>query len=89
MIMVLFQKKIYNFVWIEFPSALDLNMQKAINHIEIGELREAFSVALIYYDKTYTYQKEIHPLGKKIQIECTSKNNSQIAKYLFELSNGK
>ena len=63
--------------------------KKAINHIEIGELREAFSIALIYYDKTYTYQKEIHPLGKKFQIECKSKNNSQIAKHLFELSNGK
>ena len=63
--------------------------KKAINHIEIGELREAFSIALIYYDKTYTYQKEIHPLGKKFQIECKSKNNSQIAKHLFDLSNGK
>jgi tRNA 2-selenouridine synthase len=62
--------------------------KKAIHHLEIGELREAFSIALIYYDKTYTYHKEIHPLGKKIQISCDSTNNAEIAKYLFNLTNG-
>lgn len=64
------------------------NTKQAIEHLENGEVREAFSIALTYYDKTYAYSKEINPLGKKIKISLPSIDNSEIAKHLFQLSNG-
>lgn len=65
------------------------NTKQAISYLQANEFREAFSLALIYYDKTYTYIKGINPLGEKIQISCDFTNNAEIAGHLFELKNGK
>jgi hypothetical protein len=52
-------------------------------------VRNAFSIALSYYDKAYSYHKEINPLGEKIKIESPAKNHSEIANFLAKITNGK
>ena len=64
------------------------NTKNAISLLQSEQFREAFSIALTYYDKAYAYHREINPLGKKIQISCNSTNNAEIAQHLFKLTNG-
>ncbi len=59
--------------------------KKAIEYLDNNEVRSAFSIALSYYDKAYSYHKEINPLGDKIKIECPAKNYTEIANFLVNI----
>jgi tRNA 2-selenouridine synthase len=63
--------------------------KKAIEYLDNNEVRNAFSIALSYYDKAYSYHKEINPLGEKIKIESPAKNYTEIANFLVNIKNGK
>ena len=63
--------------------------KKAIEFLDNNEVRNAFSIALNYYDKAYSYHKEINPLGEKITIDCPSKNYTEIANFLVNIKNKK
>ena len=63
--------------------------KKAIEYLDNNEVRNAFSIALSYYDKAYSYHKEINPFGDKIKIECPAKNYTEIANFLVNIKNGK
>lgn len=61
------------------------HVKTALDAIKNDQLKEAFAMALTYYDKAYTFQKEKHPLGEKIEVEVAQLNVSEIAAKLMKL----
>lgn len=61
------------------------HVKTALEAINNGDLKEAFTMALTYYDKAYTFQKEKHPLGEKIEVEVESLDAEEIASKLMKL----
>ena len=60
------------------------HVKTALEAINNGQIKEAFAMALAYYDKAYTFQKEKHPLGEKIEVEVEQLDASEIAAKLMK-----
>lgn len=65
------------------------NTKIAIEFLNQNKVQEAFSIALNYYDKSYAFNKEINPLGKKMTMELPHSTHAEIAKQLEKQRNGK
>lgn len=63
--------------------------KKAVEYLNNNDIKSAFAISLKYYDKTYTYNKNINPLGEIIKIDCPETNFSKIAEFLVYCINGK
>lgn len=61
------------------------HVKTALDAIKNGQIKDAFAMALAYYDKAYTFQKEKHPLGEKIEVEVASLDAGEIASKLMKL----
>lgn len=64
------------------------HVKRAIELLENGEMREAFAMALIYYDKTYSYNLEQNTTNKITKIAAQGISYLEITKQLISLKDG-
>lgn len=62
--------------------------KRAIELLENGEIREAFAMALVYYDKTYEYGLEQNTANSIVKLPASGLEYAEIAKKLISLING-
>lgn len=65
------------------------HVKRALEYLDSGELREAFSIALSYYDKAYNFQLSGVEEERMITIDGTGKSFWEIAAELKEVEYGK
>jgi tRNA 2-selenouridine synthase len=65
------------------------HVKAAIEFLTAGEIEEAFKLALVYYDKAYSFQIEKLMNIRKVLVDAHNMSHSDTAKKLVELANGK
>ena len=65
------------------------HVKAAIEFLTAGEIEEAFKVALVYYDKAYSFQIEKLTNIRKVQVNAHKMSHSDAAKKLVEVANGR
>ncbi|MDP5098907.1 MAG: tRNA 2-selenouridine(34) synthase MnmH [Crocinitomicaceae bacterium] len=65
------------------------HLKAAIEFLTAGEIEQAFKLALVYYDKAYSFQIEKLVNVRKVQVDAHKMSHSDTAKKLVEIANGR
>jgi len=65
------------------------HVKAAIEFLTAGEIEQAFKLALVYYDKAYSFQIEKLVNVRKVQVDGHKMSHSDTAKKLVEIANGR
>ena len=65
------------------------HVKAAIEFLNLGEIEEAFKLALVYYDKAYSFQIEKLVNVKKVMVGAHKMSHNETAKKLVELADGR
>jgi tRNA 2-selenouridine synthase len=65
------------------------HVKAAIEFLTAGEIEEAFKVALVYYDKAYSFQIEKLVNVRKVKVDAHKMSYCDTAKKLVEVANGR
>ena len=63
------------------------HLKAAIEFLTAGEIEQAFKLALVYYDKAYSFQIEKLVNVRKVQVDAHKMSHSDTAKKLVEIAN--
>ena len=58
-------------------------LSEALHHLEAGEIEEAASVSLYYYDKAYRFGLEQRPAEKVIRLDCSGLTDGEAARKIL------
>lgn len=65
------------------------HLKAAIEFLTAGEIEQAFKLALVYYDKAYSFQIEKLVNIRKVLIDAHNMSHSDTAQKLVEVANGR